>query len=95
MSSITVTGEILRQLSEAGERMEIRDADGRLIGIFEPGPSEKEEQALDWYRQRGWPMTISEYRNLQEETRALLSDPERLPPGRTTAEILATLKLLP
>ena len=95
MPPIIVTGDASRQLADASERVEVRDAEGRLLGVFEPGLSAADLQFVEQLRSDGCPMTILEYRQLQEEARTLLTNPERLPAGKTTAEIMAKLKSLP
>lgn len=64
-------------------------------GLKEPAVSEED---LKWFAQAkadGFVDTIEEYLAMKEEARLLREDPDSLPPGKSTAEVLAMLNSLP
>lgn len=95
MSQITVPPETARQLAEAQSPVELRDAHGQLLGVFEPGLSEADIAFFDQIRQQGWSGSFSEYRQSILEGRRAIKDPDSIKTWKTTEQILAKLKSLP
>jgi hypothetical protein len=95
MSAITLGSEASRLLAEAEERMEIRDAEGKVLGVFEPGVSEAQLRTFERLRELGFSGSLSEFLKAEREVQRAIEDPGYARNWKTTEEIMAKLKSLP
>lgn len=94
MPQITLPPETARQLAEAEGVIELRDAEGRLLGLFAPGLSAADIESFDHIRQKGWDRSLVEYRQDVLKVRRAVRDPNYAKDWKTTEQILEKLKSL-
>lgn len=81
MNRVVLEGDVTKKLLDAGERVAVCDAEGRVIGYFQPvGPQPMTPEMLQWAKEQ-----ISD-----EE----LERRSQKPGGITTEELLSRLKKL-
>jgi hypothetical protein len=94
MPQITLPPETVRQLAETDGVVELRDADGELLGVFEPGLSQADIEFFDFICEKGWGGSFAEYRHGILEGRRAMRDPNYAKDWKTTQQILDKLKSL-
>jgi hypothetical protein len=92
MSSVILSNDLSRELSDLREQVEVRDACGNLLGVFEPIRVLSDSEIEARLSRDGCPSSVDEYRRQQLEVRQLMTNPGMLPPGSTTEEVLGRLK---
>lgn len=95
MSTITVSGEMSRELSQAKDCVEIRDSAGLVLGYFYPGLTEAEVQLYQELCQTGYSRTVAEFQQSLRQAQATGDDPKLTRRGKSIEEIMAKLKALP
>jgi hypothetical protein len=94
MSQITLPAETASQLAEAEHMVELHDANGQLLGVFEPGLSQADIEFFDFICEKGWSGSFAEYRQGILEGRRAMRDPNYAKDWKTTQQILDKLKSL-